>query len=542
LPFIYYGIKNQTILLNGSSSNNFNDLCSRNQKTNFFSIHDIEELEISGELKSERIPIDRLIDLLGISKKKFELYEILRKLDYLVMKQEIAFENMILFVQKIVFRLEEIKFNPELRDEVLTPYIYSVLKNILIKANKYMEIRYSAGCANHDLVVSKQENNNNSNNSNISSNNNLCSSLFPKNENFILAEANNELVDETNMNFNFDYKNNFTNNMKKANPFKSGELYGNSTAANNNFIDNTQSTASLNEGIDNISSTFPPSNCFDNLNFLKNHKGKFFKNKNSNYYNNHNYNYNEKNSFNLFKKNEDVKGFKEVILKSFFLAMKNIEFQTNLNLSDNRNLNIFNESSLRKRNSLNYDCFFNWNKKKIRASISYLATLLEDFISISYNKQGNNVSLKVNLKENENANISSNNNNNNINGSMLESSDYPVTCLINQNSLSVFLNNLYFIISHGSNFYDNADLVMNILSIQLKIIRVKEFACFKKVMFENMLTDEIFLNVSNNFKNNIAIQTNLYHLSSVYYAFMNVNFPEICKVFVILFIKLCKKI
>ena len=261
----------------------------------------------------------------------------------------------------------------------------------------------------------------------------------------------------------------------------------------------------------------------ENLNSFSKEKKKLF------YNNNINYNYNNINdkdhSINLFRNNQDLKGFKEIILKSFFLTMKNIEFQTNSNCGNKGNLNIFNEN-LRKRTSINYDSFFNWNRKKISASVSYLAKLFEDFISISYNKSGSNILLKVNLKENENGSKD------NFNGSKLESIDHPVTCQIDQESFSVFLNNLYYLINHGSNFYDNADLIMNILSIQLKIMRNKELANLKEVMFEYVLTDEIYFNVTKNFKNNLGIQTNLYYLSSVYFNFMNINFPEVTKVII----------
>lgn len=533
LPFIYYGIKNQTILLNGSTnnaikynndnnninninnninynSNNLNDF-SKIQRTNFFSIHDIEELEISGELKSEWIPIDRLIDLLSISKKKFELYEILRKLNHVLLKQEIAFESLILIMQKIVLRLDEIKCNIELHDEVLTPFIYFVLKNILIKIKKYLD----SNAAFIEFKINKNVNNakNKKIDKNISllNKNELSESVNDLDSNFKSKELNKHKANIANKINNLNRINN--SNYVINDELSGGGIYTDKSKENNN-------ASLLNNCIKNNSGKKV---CFmekidDSFHHLQNNeKNEIYKNSNLS---------------DNYKFKQLLKSLKEIIMKSFFLAMKNIEFQNSSNCGANKNtnLNVFNQN-LRKRTSINYDSFFNWNRKKIISSISYLAKLFEDFVNIAYNKSGNNVLVSINFKINEN--LKNNGNNNYCNELKKELYSKSVTCQIDQDCFSIFMNNLYFLINHGSNFYDNADLVFNIQSIQLKIIRNKEFANMKEIMFENLLTDEIYFNVSKNYKNNIDIQTNLNYLSSVYYIFMNSNFPEVSKVILI---------
>ena len=88
------------------------------------------------------------------------------------------------------------------------------------------------------------------------------------------------------------------------------------------------------------------------------------------------------------------------------------------------------------------------------------------------------------------------------------------------------MNNLYFLLDYASNYYDNADLVYNFLKIFIKIIKNKELVKVGNCLFENIMTDELFLKILGNFKNNIFILTNLFYFSTLYFNMMNGNHPE----------------
>lgn len=127
--FIYNNIRNLSIKQNGS-------ICDYSKDSNFFSIHDIEEVELSGELRSNKIKLERLLELLGLVKKKYEFYEVLKKLNSYIKKKELDEEKLLQFKEKIVKRLEELTENKELcelYDQILIPYIFLTMKNLFFK-------------------------------------------------------------------------------------------------------------------------------------------------------------------------------------------------------------------------------------------------------------------------------------------------------------------------------------------------------------------------------------------------------------------------
>lgn len=495
LPFIYYNIKNQTILLNGSNKN-LNDGI-RFPKNNFFSINDIEELEISGELKSERLPIDRLIELLGISKKKFELYEILKKINYYILKKDLPLENMLTIMQKIILRIDEIKMNRELHDEVLSPYIYFVLRNILIKFKKSMENIINRESFNAEDIM----NNNNPNNFNVNPADLNKGNILFQQKSLESTEA-------------FDFSN------KNINTYKNDESKNQVSNINPNANDPLSYKKSLISSNEN-------KNIYDNIDDL----GKEYS---------QNYNqldYDNSNHRGIFLKNKyDFKLFKDIILKSFFSSIENIEYHpcNNKHMKNIINYDILNYEKY-KQSLANYDSFFNLNRKKIISSVSYIAEIFEDFFLFNIDNSNNLISIKIHFKT-----IECVDNKKNVSSSKSgkEITEKLKGVEISQNKFCEYTNNLYFLLDHSANFYDNADLVFNILSINIKILKSKDLLVSNNSrIFEYLITDEIFLNISKNFKNNCSIMTNLYHLTSLYWNYMSANFPE--KINVITIFNIC---
>jgi hypothetical protein len=126
-PFLYYGIKNYSIKPNGS-------LMNLSKGSGFFSIHDIDDIEISGELRGEQIHLERLLELLGLVKKKYDLYEVLRKLNSYITKKELNEEKLMTFKERLLKRLEEISISKDLFDPILIPYIFFTVKNLFYKS------------------------------------------------------------------------------------------------------------------------------------------------------------------------------------------------------------------------------------------------------------------------------------------------------------------------------------------------------------------------------------------------------------------------
>jgi len=498
LPFLYYGIKNQTILLNGSR-NNLNDIL-KNQRSNFFSIHDIEELEISGELKSERISFERLLELLSISKKKFEFYEILRKLNYYIMKKELDIENIVLIMQKIIYRLDELKYNQELHDEVLTPFIYFVLKNILTKMKIILENDF-----NIFLNLNIMNKNTNKIRKNTEDNENICIQNFNKmdinfpNENLINngnifsnyeTKLSNKInINDENIRFNI-YKHENINNEINPKEISMSENFDFSSPNLVNLINNSRKNEKL------------KSNIFNGNDKIKNNHEDKIKNI-------------------VF----DLKCLNNIIIKSFYISIKTIEFHS-FSYYSNKNLNIIYENLLPNRAFFNFESFFNNNRKKISSTLSYLSKLLQEYVSLTYNKN-NNIKLNVVFKDKDLTR-----NCNNQNNYLLKEKEKLFSEEIDQIRFSNFIYNLYLIINHACKYYDNSELILNILNIQIKIIKIKNLENLRDVMFDRILTDDIYLNINRNFKNDKNILTNLFYLSSVYSSFMNNNFPEITKVII----------
>lgn len=519
LPFIYYGIKNQTILLNGSINNSNNNEFGRfnNNNTvrnNFFSIQDIEDFEISAELRSEKIPIERLIELLNISKKKFELYEILRKINFCVMMSQLNFESLIIIMQKIVFRLEEIKYNQELYDEVLTPFIYFVLKNLLSKSKKNIENFLSKNCFNSNDMNSVSNNKGNFNfadlndtffiNNKVSNNRNgnyNSNSLFKK------RNSNSSNNNNTNMDNSTSFINISNNNNLNSQKFNLKQNLNNSSEidnSNNNIINNNNSLNNLND---------------ININFSNQNENKDkYKDKEKQDFNS--FNNNDNNSISLFKNNQNLKYYKESILKALILALKNIEFtkiseKFNFNVIDNNEISVENY----RQGNLDYFSFFNLNRKKLSSSIFFISKVFEDFIKFTYSKNNQKIIIDIIIKEEENF-LTKNANGKNKNSEGKISADFDENNFIN------YMNNLYFLLDYSSNYYDNADLIFNLLNIFIKMIKNKELIKVSNCLFENIMTDELFLKILLNFKNNIFILTNLFYFSTLYYNMMNMNYPE----------------
>jgi hypothetical protein len=129
LSFVYYGIDNFIIKENGSSEGSRQQL--KNQ--NYFSIKDIDDMEIGEELKSEDIKLDRLLELMTIVKKKLEFFQVLKKINNYISTQEFKEEKLIAFKEMMLFRLEEFSEKNEITDKIVMPFFFSVLKKAFFK-------------------------------------------------------------------------------------------------------------------------------------------------------------------------------------------------------------------------------------------------------------------------------------------------------------------------------------------------------------------------------------------------------------------------
>lgn len=146
--FIYYGIDNYPIKDNGNP-----DI---NNRENYFSIKDINDsiyniflfkfkVDIGEELKGEP-KLDRLLELLMIVKRKFEFFELIKKINNYISTKEFKEEKLILFKELLYKRVEEFSEKIELNDKILLPYIFNVLKKAFFKirsSNGGMSTKYN---------------------------------------------------------------------------------------------------------------------------------------------------------------------------------------------------------------------------------------------------------------------------------------------------------------------------------------------------------------------------------------------------------------
>jgi hypothetical protein len=83
-------------------------------------------------LKSEP-KLDRLFELLSTVKKKFEFYQIIKKINNYFSTKELKEDKLINFKEILLRRLEEFSEKKELTDKILIPFIFTALKKACFK-------------------------------------------------------------------------------------------------------------------------------------------------------------------------------------------------------------------------------------------------------------------------------------------------------------------------------------------------------------------------------------------------------------------------
>jgi hypothetical protein len=146
LEFDFYRIRNSYLPIYNEETND--NRC--NSFNNLFSINDIHDIEISGELKGDKINYERLLEFVLLVKKKYDFYQILIKLNECSTRQDFSENKKFSFKENLIKRLsnivEDSRKNQDTTkhdlDKVLIPQIFLILKNIFIKQNKFGINRY----------------------------------------------------------------------------------------------------------------------------------------------------------------------------------------------------------------------------------------------------------------------------------------------------------------------------------------------------------------------------------------------------------------
>jgi hypothetical protein len=124
LQLLYYNISNSTFYFKKS------DIIS------FTSIHQIKELELSGELKGDNVTLNRLLELLDFACKKYDLFTILKMLYAFICKKEFTIDRLQIFKEKLSRLFESIIDIPDLHDRVIIPFIFDIFRTVFFKSSK----------------------------------------------------------------------------------------------------------------------------------------------------------------------------------------------------------------------------------------------------------------------------------------------------------------------------------------------------------------------------------------------------------------------
>lgn len=89
-------------------------------------------VELGEEIKGG-IKLDRLLELLTIVKKKFEFYQILKKISNYYSTKEFKEEKLLKFKEILFKRLEEFSEKKDMNDKILIPFIFHLLKKAFFK-------------------------------------------------------------------------------------------------------------------------------------------------------------------------------------------------------------------------------------------------------------------------------------------------------------------------------------------------------------------------------------------------------------------------
>lgn len=134
LQLIYYHIPNNTIKLQGNNTSNNNE---RNL-VNFNSLKDIKEVDLDGELKSHHTTLERLLEILNSNYiyKKYELFDLLKKLHDFVSKKDFDEEKIQNFKEKLYKIIDETKDNKDCYDKCFIPFLFILIRKLFFRVVK----------------------------------------------------------------------------------------------------------------------------------------------------------------------------------------------------------------------------------------------------------------------------------------------------------------------------------------------------------------------------------------------------------------------
>lgn len=145
LEFDFYSIRNSYLPI--CKQEGIDNQC--NIFNNLFSINDIQDIEISGELKRGMMNYEQLLEFLLMVKKKYDFYQILIKLNECSTRQDFCENKKFSFKEKLLIRLSNIvedsrknqESNIQILDKVLIPKFFLIFRNIFIKSDIFNRTR-----------------------------------------------------------------------------------------------------------------------------------------------------------------------------------------------------------------------------------------------------------------------------------------------------------------------------------------------------------------------------------------------------------------
>lgn len=95
------------------------------------------EMNICDELKNKNIPLDRLLELLSMAKKRYEFYDVLYNINNnYINKKAFAVVKLLEFKESVINLLDLITSNARTTDKILAPFCFKVLRKAFFSKEK----------------------------------------------------------------------------------------------------------------------------------------------------------------------------------------------------------------------------------------------------------------------------------------------------------------------------------------------------------------------------------------------------------------------
>jgi hypothetical protein len=112
----------------------------KNESISFNSIQDIQDIDITEELKGEDLGLNKLLELLDLISKKYEFFVILKRISKFICNKDYTIEKLQVFKEKLIQIFENLIDFKEFHDIVVIPFLFEIFRNIFFKTKSSEKI------------------------------------------------------------------------------------------------------------------------------------------------------------------------------------------------------------------------------------------------------------------------------------------------------------------------------------------------------------------------------------------------------------------